>query len=229
MQPWHAHVFSVVSKATQTAVEKIIYENLFLTSRERAWDRKTRRLDFPQTAVIEKILPTFQSRSTNFFAATVKNVLFDVYASDDRDVIELILKKCTGIRILAYWIYDSDLAGPWILSSAHTLECFWVTAEVFEEALVNCQVVLPALKKMHLTDLDEHWQEHVEFVISIAPNLQYMLLRGEPWYLEDIEEWMEGRSDTFTIELQDDSSDSEDDVNFLHEWLLTIGANIPIQ
>ncbi|KAG6874559.1 hypothetical protein C0993_000362 [Termitomyces sp. T159_Od127] len=208
------------------AVEKIIYESLLLTSHDRSRARWTRRHDFPQTAVVEKILPTFRNRPTNFFAATVKNVLVDEYASDDRDVIELILTKCTGIRILAYWIYNPSEAGPWILNSAHTLECFWVTGDVFEEALVNCPVVLPALKRMHLCDLHENWEEHIEFVISIAPNLQYILLRGRYWYLEDIQEWMEGKSDTFTIEFQDDSSDSEDDVDFLDEWLLTISSDI---
>ncbi|KAG6839451.1 hypothetical protein H0H87_000782, partial [Tephrocybe sp. NHM501043] len=187
LDPSGAPSLSIVSKRSQICVEKIMYETLIIDHYD----------GYPEIAIFEKIMPTFQKRPADFFATRVKNLCLIVSDSDSSSA-EFILAKCTGLRHLGLWCPHDIGQGTWILPSAPTLESLLTDRRIFQE-VADSAVTFPKLEYFWLSSLHDlplpslqwvpaleavcldiygvdSWKDDIGTIISSAPTIESIVV-----------------------------------------------------
>ncbi|KAG6825728.1 hypothetical protein H0H92_002701 [Tricholoma furcatifolium] len=166
--PKQAPKFSIVSKRVQDRVERVIYESLFLVA-------TIGHPRFPDTACIERILPTIRERPAEYFAERVKNIFFphDIRFTE----VHLILTKCTRIRHLIYWLSPTADALPWFPPLTQTLQSLMTDTLLLME-LHKVGFIFPSVRFMFVTQIQKsnlvaistfEWLPELEIACAQAP------------------------------------------------------------
>ncbi|KAG6807127.1 hypothetical protein H0H92_008684, partial [Tricholoma furcatifolium] len=177
MFPKDAPKFSIVSKRIQDRVERVVYESLFLVV-----DIEYPR--FPDTACIERILPTIRERPAEYFAERVKNIFFpyDIPLS----AVHLILTKCTRIRHLIYWLSPTTDALPWFPPLTKTLQSLMTDTLLLME-LYKAGFIFPSVKFMFITDSETTTSYFIDIsTFEWLPELEIACARA-PLRLKDLD------------------------------------------
>ncbi|KAG6809223.1 hypothetical protein H0H92_001101 [Tricholoma furcatifolium] len=242
--PAFAPTLSVVCQRVQAWVECIIYETLYVIP-------TVYRYRYDPAQVWEKhILPTFQSRPAEFFAANVRNLC--IFPDVSITFRRVALSKCTSVRHLG--LYEDKtlfnvhgIGSGSAFATSVTLSSLFTTKKALSEMislgieLPNLSFLglhgdkeqfmpsldwLPELKTVELEfdrpSIDIVWENNAVEVLANTPQLQELWINIKPDSIGDVEESIDEDLIPSHVTVYIRNADVHE--NLVSEWRARIGG-----